>query len=75
MRIYSLKAIRINLGLTLEEAAKKIGISKDTLYNYEHFKTSPKNNVVEKIMDVYNVSYNEIRFLPNKKEVLAVKKK
>ncbi len=73
MRIYSLKAIRINLGLTLEEAAKLIGISKYTLYNYEHFKNSPDYKIVEKISKVYDVSYNEIRFLPNKREKLAVK--
>lgn len=73
MRIYSLKAIRINLGLTLDEAAKEIGVSKYTLYNYEHFKTVPSTDRIKKIMQVYNVSYNEIRFLPNKKEKLAVK--
>ena len=29
----SLKALRTNSGLTLEQAAKKIGVSKNTLYN------------------------------------------
>ena len=38
MKVYSLKAMRINLDLTLEEASKLIGVSKYTLYNYEHFK-------------------------------------
>ena len=75
MRIYSLKAIRVNLGLTLEEASKLIGISKYTLYNYEHYKTVPDNEKIKKIMNAYDVSYNEIRFVPNKKEKLAVKKK
>ena len=35
MQLYSLKAVRTNLGLTLDEAAKLIGISKYTLFNYE----------------------------------------
>ena len=75
MRLYSLKAIRVNLGLTLEEASELIGVSKYTLFNYEHFKTVPSNDKIKKIMAVYGVSYNAIRFLPNKNEKkLAVKK-
>ena len=75
MRLYSLKAIRVNLGLTLEEASELIGVSKYTLFNYEHFKTVPSNDKIKKIMAVYGVNYNEIRFLPNKNEKkLAVKK-
>jgi len=74
MRVYSLKAIRVNLGLTLEEASELIGISKYTLFNYEHFKTVPDNDKIKKIMKAYDVSYNEIRFVPNKREKLAVKK-
>lgn len=75
MRVYSLRAMRINLGLTLEEASKLIGVSKYTLFNYEHFKTTPDNERIKRIMNAYRVSYNEIRFLPNENEKLAVKKK
>ncbi len=76
MRTYSLKAIRTNLGLTLEEASQLIGISKYTLFNYENFKTTPNTENTTKIMNAYGVHYNEIRFLPNGKEKkkLAVKK-
>ena len=74
MRGYSLKAIRTNLDLTLEEASKMIGVSKYTLYNYEHYKTIPDNEVIKRIMEAYNVSYNEIRFQQNNKKKLAVKK-
>lgn len=75
MRTYSLKAIRTNLGLTLDEASQLIGISKYTLYNYENFKTTPNTENTTKIMNAYGVHYNEIRFLPNAKEKkkLAVK--
>ncbi len=76
MKTYSLKSIRINAGLTLAEASEKIGISSSTLFNYEHYKTTPDTDNLKKIMQVYNVSYDEIRFLPNEKEKkLAVKKK
>lgn len=74
MKDYSLKAMRTNLDLTLEEASKLLGISKYTLYNYEHFKTMPDNDTIKRIMQVYNVSYNEIRFLPKKKKVVGSKK-
>ncbi len=76
MRSYSLRAIRTDLGLTLEEASKLIGISKYTLFNYEHFKTAPNTENTSKILKAYGVSYSEIRFLPNSKEKkkLAVKK-
>ena len=74
MKIYSLRSMRINLGLTLEEASKLIGVSKYTLYNYEHFKTMPNQERILRIMKAYDVNYNEIRFTPNKKEKLAMKK-
>lgn len=64
----SLKALRTNSGLTLEKAAKKIGVSKYTLYNYEHFKTQPSKEKIDKILELYKVHYNDIRFLPNEEE-------
>lgn len=74
MRCYSLKAIRIDLGLTMEEASKLIGISKYTLFNYEHFNTVPKISIIQKIEKAYDIDVGEIRFLPNEKEKkLAVK--
>ena len=74
MRDYSLKALRINLDLTLEEASALIGISKYTLFNYEHGRTAPSIEISKKIAEVYNVDINKIRFSPNKKRKLAVKK-
>ena len=72
---FSLKAIRMNLGLTLEEASEMIGVSKYTLSNYEHFRTVPNVKIINKIMSVYAVDVDDIRFLPNEKEkkLLAVK--
>ena len=49
MQLYSLKAVRTNLGLTLDEAAKLIGISKYTLFNYEHYKSTPNTERIRKI--------------------------
>lgn len=77
MKSYSLKSIRINLGLTQEEASKRIGVCKYTLSNYENYKTKPNFEILRKIMDAYGVSIDEIRILPNENEIrhLTVEKK
>jgi len=59
----TLKAIRINKGLSQEEAAKQIGIGSDTLSNYERGITFPDIPVLKKIEEVYGVKYDDINFL------------
>ena len=59
----TLKSARINAGLTQEEAAKLIGITKDTLGNYERGKSFPDVPVIKKIEDVYGIPYSSIKFL------------
>jgi DNA-binding XRE family transcriptional regulator len=59
----TLKGARANAGLTQAKAAEKIGISKETLGNYENGKTFPNARVIEKMEEVYSVSYNDIIFL------------
>ena len=61
----TLKAARVNLGLSQKEAAKKIGISPDTLSNYERGKCFPDVPVIQRIEQAYGLSYNDIIFLPN----------
>ena len=60
----TLKAARTNKGLSQEEAAKLIGISIDTLGNYERGLTFPDVPVLKKIEEVYEVEYKDIIFLP-----------
>ena len=60
----TLKALRTNNNLTQEEAAKKLGISESTLNNYENFKSYPDIPMVEKILNLYSVKYDDIIFLP-----------
>jgi hypothetical protein len=50
-------------GYTQAEAAKLIGISPDTLSNYECGKSYPDIPVLKKIEEVYQISYNDIIFL------------
>ena len=59
----TLKAARVNVGLTQSEAAKKLGIATDTLRMYESGKTFPDVPTIKKIEGLYHVSYNDIHFL------------
>lgn len=62
---WTLKAIRSNLGLTQIEMAEKLGISKETYLNYENYKTYPDVNIVKKIIEISQVDFNDIIFLPS----------
>lgn len=58
----TLKAIRTNKNLSQEEAAKLIGISVDTLGNYERGKSFPDIPVLKRIEEVYEIKYDNINF-------------
>ncbi len=60
----SLKTARELKGLKQSEAAKLIGISTDTLGNYERGKSYPDIPVLRKIEETYGVSYDKLIFLP-----------
>jgi putative transcriptional regulator len=63
MRV-SLKQARELRGLKQAEAAEKIGISTDTLGNYERGKSYPDIPVLRKIEEVYGIPYDRLIFLP-----------
>lgn len=63
MEKLTLRAIRVNLGWSLEKASTLIGVSKDTLSNYERGDTYPDVPIIKRIEDVYNISYDRINFL------------
>lgn len=60
----TLKTARELAGMTQSIAAQKIGVTEDTLGNYERGKTYPDIPVLRKIEDVYGVNYNQLIFLP-----------
>lgn len=62
----TLKAARVNTGLTQKEAAKALGIAVDTLGHYERGKRYPDVEMIQKIEKLYGLSYNEIDFLCDK---------
>ena len=60
----TLKMARELSGMTQADAANKIGISVDTLGNYERGKSYPDIPVLRKIESVYGIPYNRLIFLP-----------
>lgn len=60
----SLKTAREIKGLKQTEAAALIGVSTDTLGNYERGKSYPDIPILRKIEKVYGVSYDRLIFLP-----------
>lgn len=71
----TLKAIRINNNLTQLEASKMLGIAETTLNNYENFKSFPDVPMIEKILKLYKVDYNDIIFLQQKCNLIAENEK
>lgn len=61
----SLKAARVNAGLSQSDAAKKIGVAVSTLRNWESGKTFPNQPKIEKMCEVYNIPF-DVLFLPKK---------
>lgn len=58
----TLKALRVNLGLTQQEMAEKLGVNLRTWQNYENFITFPDAKIIDKILKMANVSYDDIIF-------------
>ena len=61
----SLAAARVNAGLTQEEVAKKMKISKNTLVNWEKGKAEPTVSQGRQLSMLYKISLDNI-FLPMK---------
>ena len=67
METLTLRAIRVNVGLSLERASTLIGITKDTLSSYERGKTFPDLNVIRRMEVVYGVKIlnDKVKFYLN----------
>lgn len=58
----TLKAARVNAGLTQKEAARHLNIGKNTLANYENHKTTPTIETAEAMAKLYKMAVDEIIF-------------
>lgn len=61
----SLAAARVNAGMTQEEVAKRMHVSKTTIVNWEKGKVIPRVPEMEMLSRIYNISQDYI-FLPTK---------
>lgn len=59
----SLRALRINSKLSIKESAGKLGVSVDTLRNYETGKKIPRVDIALAAADLYGCGINDIDFL------------
>ena len=62
----TLKAARINAGLTQAEAAELIGVTKVIIGNWERGISFPKITLIENIEKAYGVPCSDLIFLPKK---------
>ena len=58
----SLRAIRINLGLSRDEMAEKLGVCKQTIANWEQGKTEPTLAILRKFSNLFDISIDDIKF-------------
>lgn len=61
----TLKAARVNKGLTQKEAGKLMGVSKNVISNWERQKSFPDVIQVRMIEQIYGIDFREIIFLPS----------
>lgn len=60
---FTLKALRVNAGLDQKAAAEVIGVTPETLGSWEKGRTFPSVPQINKIEELYKVSYADINFL------------
>lgn len=60
----TLKAARVNKQMRQEDAARALGVTSETLGNWEKGKTYPNVPQIKKIEALYGVSYGDLIFCP-----------
>lgn len=58
----TLKALRVNAGMDQRTAAKKLGITPETLGSWENAITFPNVPQITRLEELYSVSYADINF-------------
>ena len=67
----TLRAIRVHLNMSIDKAAKRIGIPTSRLRAIEQHKTMPRVPLVRKMMRVYERDIDSILF-SNKEELIKM---
>lgn len=58
----TLKAARVNAGMTQKNAAKALEITTTTLVNYEAGRSIPKIDMAQKMANLYKTTLEDINF-------------
>lgn len=58
----TLKAARVNSGITQKEAAAILKVSNKTLSNWENGISMPKANKIDSICELYGIAYDNLIF-------------
>lgn len=61
----SLAAARVNANLSQKKAAEKLGISNNTLSDWENYTRFPTADKITAICELYGIPYDNINFLPS----------
>ena len=61
----TLKALRVNAGLDQKTAAQQLGVTPETLSNWERGKSYPTVPQITSIEKLYSTTYADINFLPS----------
>lgn len=59
----TLKALRVNAGLTQKQLAEVMHITPETIGNWERGKTYPDVKQITELEKIFNVGYSDINFL------------
>ncbi|WP_278390564.1 helix-turn-helix transcriptional regulator [Lactobacillus acetotolerans] len=58
----TLKAARVNSGLSQKEAAKRLGVAESTLYKWESGRNKPNTKYLGRIKKVFKIPIDYIIF-------------
>lgn len=62
MVLISLRAARVNAGLTQEDVHQKTGIARSTLLSWESGRTQPRPKNLNLLCALYKINSQEIKF-------------
>jgi transcriptional regulator with XRE-family HTH domain len=57
----TLKAARVNQGIGAAEAAKLLGITRNTLYTYEEGQVMPRADILQKMLEIYKIDIKKLK--------------
>ena len=59
-----LAAARVNAGMTQDDTSKALGVTKQTVVNWENGRSEPSVSQGQKLSELYNIPLDNLIFLP-----------